>query len=64
MRKWNTSDIREASFKAIYNGKETQEPKDTSYISDEEEANLMRKLQVCTSIFKGKLPFKFFSCGK
>jgi len=46
-----------------FKGKEKEEPKDTSYISNEEEVNCLRKLQVGTGKFKGKLPFKlFFLC--
>ena len=32
--------------------------------NDEEEANFVRKLKRGTDKFKGKLPFKCFSCGK
>jgi hypothetical protein len=35
-----------------------------SYISDEEDANFIRKIQKGSRKYKGKLPFKCFNCGK
>jgi hypothetical protein len=35
-----------------------------SDISDEEEANFIRKLKKGSGKYKGKLPFKCFNCGK
>ena len=35
-----------------------------SNLSDEEEANFIRKLKKGSSKYKGKLPFKCFNCGK
>ena len=56
--------MRETTFKSTYKGKEKESPKDTSYMLDEEEENFVRKLQVGTRKLRGKLPFKFFSCGR
>lgn len=56
--------MREETIKTTYKGKQKEEPKDTSYISDKEEANFVRSLQVGTRKFKGKLHFKCFSYGR
>ena len=64
MRQGGPSQIREAAFKVSAKGKEKEVVKESSYISDEEEANFVRKLQLGTGRFKGKLPFKCFECGK
>lgn len=61
MRKGCPSDIREATFKAAYKGKEKEELEELGYILDEEEVNLMKKTQVGTYMFRGKIPFKCFS---
>lgn len=64
MRKGGPSDIREATFKATYKGKEKEELKEMCYISYKEEANFIKKLQVGTDKFRGKHHFKCFSCGR
>lgn len=60
MKKGSPSDMREATFKSIAKGKEKEE---SGYASKEEEANFVKKLQVGTGSFRGKLPFKCFSYG-
>ena len=64
MRKGGPSYMKEVAFKSTYKWKQKEAPKVTSYISNEEEANFIRKFQVGTGKFRGKLPFKFFSCGR
>ena len=64
MRKRGPSDMREETLKATYKGKYKEASKDTSYISDEEEEKFVRKLQVGTGRFRGKIPFKCFACGR
>jgi len=61
MRKGGPSDIKEATLKATYKGKEKEELKETSY---KEEANSVKKLQVGIGKFRGKLTFNFFSYGR
>ena len=61
MRKGGPSDMREAAFKA--SGKE--ELNESGHISEgEEEANFVKNLQRGSGRFRGKLPFKCFSCGR
>lgn len=60
MRKESPSYIGEDTFKDTSKGKEKEEIKEPGYVSDEEEANFMKKLQVGIGRFRGKLPFKFF----
>ena len=63
MRKGGPSDIIEAAFKASAKGKE--ELNELGHISEEEEeANFVKNLQQGSGRFRGKLPFKCFSCGK
>ena len=63
MRKGGPSDMREAAFKASTKGKE--EHNESGHISEEEdEVNFVKKLQWGFVRFRGKLPFKFFSCGR
>lgn len=64
MRKYCPSDMREVSFKDRYKGEKKEAPKNKSYLSDKEVSNIMRKLQVGIGKFRGKLPFKCFSCGR
>ena len=64
MRQGGSSQIKEAAFKLSVRGKEKEDVKEFSYISEEEAANFVRKLQLGTGRFKGKLPFKCFECGK
>jgi len=61
MEKGGPSDMREATFKATTKGKEKEE---LGYVSQEEEENFIKKLQVGTRRFRGKLPFKCFACGR
>ena len=64
MRQGGPSQIKEVVFKVCAKGKEKEVVKKSSYISEEEEANFVRRLQPGTGRFKGKLPFKCFECGK
>jgi len=61
MRKGGPSDMREETFKATTKGKEKEE---SGYVSEAEEENFVKKLQVGVGRFRGKLPFKFFCCGR
>ena len=64
MRKGGPSDMREDTFKALAKGKENEEHNESRHISEEEdEVNFVKKLQWGFGRFKGKLPFKCFSCG-
>jgi hypothetical protein len=49
------STTREATFK---------EEKNTDFDIDEIEANLVRRPTKGSCIYKGKMPFKCFNCGK
>jgi len=63
MRKGGPSNMREATFKASAKGKE--EHNESGHISKEkDEVNLVNKLQRGSRRFRGKLPFKFFACGR
>ena len=63
MRKGGPSDMREDAFKASAKGKE--EHNESRQISEEEdEVNFIKKLQWGSRIFRGKLPFKCFACGR
>lgn len=63
MRKGGPLDMREAAFKALAKGKEKLY--ESGHISEEEdEVNFVKKLQRGSRRFKGKLPFKCFSCGR
>eukprot|EP00253_Pinus_taeda_P031312 PITA_31312 len=65
MRKGGSSDMREASFKASTKGKEKKEHNESGHISEEEDViNFVKKLQQGSGRFRGKLPFKCFSCGR
>ncbi len=57
MRKGGPSDRREAAFKTSGKGEYYES-------GEEEESNFVRNLQRGTGRFKGKLPFKCFSCGR
>ena len=61
MRKGFPLDMIEAAFKATTKGKEKEE---IDYVSEEEEGNFVKKLQEGIGIFRGKLPFKCFECGR
>jgi len=61
MRKGGPSDMREATFKAS----RKEELNESGHISKgEEEANFVKNFQWGSRRFRGKLPFKFFSCGR
>ena len=62
MRRGGPSEVKEAIFRASTKGKEVQEIKGSGYISEEDEVNFVKKLQLGTGRFRGKLPFKCFSC--
>eukprot|EP00253_Pinus_taeda_P036618 PITA_36618 len=65
MRKGGPSDIREAALKASAKGKEKEDLNESGYISEEEdEVNFVKKIQRGSERFRGKLPFKFFACGR
>eukprot|EP00253_Pinus_taeda_P032899 PITA_32899 len=61
MRKGGPLDRRVAAFKASCEG----EYYESGHVSEEEEeSNFVRNLQRGTGRFRGKLPFKCFSCGR
>eukprot|EP00253_Pinus_taeda_P008949 PITA_08949 len=62
MRKGGPLDRREAAFKA--SGK--RDYYEASHVpeEEEEESNFVRNLQRGSGRFRGKLPFKFFACGR
>eukprot|EP00253_Pinus_taeda_P007556 PITA_07556 len=60
MRKGGPSDIREATFKTSKG--EYNESGHTS--KGEEESNFVKNLQRGSERFRGKLPFKYFGCGR
>eukprot|EP00253_Pinus_taeda_P023110 PITA_23110 len=61
MRKGGPSDKREAAFKALGKG----DYNDSGHMSkEEEESNFVKNLQRGSRRFRGKLPFKFFACGR
>ena len=64
MRKGGSSEVKEAIFRASTKGKEVQETEASGYGSKEDEVNFVKKLQLGTGRFKGKLPFKCFACGR
>ena len=43
--------------------KERKEQEGSGYVSEEDEINFVKKLQLGIGRFRGKLPFKFFACG-
>ena len=57
------SEVKEAVFRASTKGKEVKETEGSGYISEEDEVNFVKKLQLGTGRFRGKLPFKCFACG-
>jgi len=61
MRKGGPSNKREAAFKASSKG----DYYESGHVSEEEgESNFVKNLQLGTERFRGKLPFKFFACGR
>ena len=57
MRKGGSSKVKEAIFRASTKGKEVQEAKGSEYISEEDEVNFVKKLQLGT----GRLEVSFLS---
>ena len=64
MRRGEPSEVKQAIFRASTKGKEVQEAEVLGYISEEDEANFVKKLQLGTRRFKGKLHFNCFECGR
>ena len=64
MRRGGPSQVKEVAFKACEKGKEKEVLNESSYISEEEEENFVRRLQLGTGRFKGKITFKCFDCGR
>ena len=64
MRKGGLSEVKEVVFRAVAKGKEVHETEGLGYISEDNEVNFVKKLQLGTGRFRGKLPFKCFSCGR
>ena len=64
MKKGGPSEVKEVVFRAAAKGKEVEEQEGSGYVSEEDEINFVKKLQLGTGRFKGKLPFKCFSCGR
>ena len=62
MRKGGLSDIREVAFKSSTKGKYKEDLKESRYILEENEVNFVKNIQRGSGIFRGKLPFKCFSC--
>jgi len=61
MRKGGPLERREAAFKASGKG----DYNESGHMSEgEEESNFVKNLQRGTGRFRGKLPFKFFACGR
>ena len=61
LRKGGPSDRREAAFKASRKG----DYNESRHMSEgEEESNFVKNLQWGSGRFRGKLPFKCFSCGR
>ena len=64
MRKGGPSEVKEAIFRAVAKGKEVEEQEGSGYVSKKDEINFVKKLQLGTGRFRGKIPFKCFSCGR
>ena len=64
MRKGGPSEVKEVDFRATKKGKEIEEQEGPGYVSEEDEINFVKKPQLGTGRFRGKLPFKCFSCGR
>ena len=64
MRKGGPSKVKETIFRATTKGKEVEEKEGSGYVWEEDEINFVKKLQLGTRRFRGKLPFKCFSCGR
>ena len=64
MRKGGSYEVKEAVFRASTKGKEVQETEGSGHVSEEYEVNFVKKLQLGTGRFRGKIPFKCFACGR
>jgi hypothetical protein len=64
MRRGGPSEVKDAVFRTSTKGMDVQTTEGLGYISEEDEANFVRKLQIGTGRFRGKLPFKCFDCGR
>jgi len=57
--------MREANFKALGKRKEKEENNELVHILEgEDEVYFVKKHQRGSEIFKSKLPFKLFACGR
>ena len=63
-RRGGPSEVKELVFRTSTKGKEVQKIEGSGYISEEYEIKFVKKLQHGTGRFRGKLPFKFFYCGR
>lgn len=64
MKKGGPLEIKETAFKASAKGKEKEDLKESGYISEEDEVNIVKKLQQGSGIFRGKLPSKCLANGR
>ena len=64
MRKGGPFEVKEFVFRAAAKVKELEEQAGSGYVSKEDEINFVKKLQLGTRRFRGKIPFKCFSCGR
>ena len=64
MRRGGPSEVKEAVFRTSTKGKEVQKTEGSGYISEEDEIKFLKKLQLATGRFRGKLPLTFFDCGR
>jgi hypothetical protein len=64
MRRGGPSEVKEVVFRTSTKGKEVQITEGSRYISEEDEINFVRKLQIGIGRFRGKLLFKCFDCGR
>jgi hypothetical protein len=64
MRRGGPSEVKDAVFRTSTKGMDVQITEGLGYISEEDEANFVKKLQIRTGRFKGKHPFKCFDCGR
>lgn len=64
MRTIDQTSKKEAAFKASRKGTNKEHEPSDHYVSDEEEAHFMRRLEKGLGKYKGNLPFKCFNFGK
>ena len=65
MRKRGPLDMIEHAFKVSAKGKLKEEHNESKHIpKEEDEVNFVKKLQWGAGRFRGKLPFKCFTCGR